>query len=366
MRKIIGILVCTVVFALLAGCMEQSNVSPGGIPLYSGSKSYSAPANYYQIINLPTQGVQIKTYYVENADASEIINWYKSHMNGWEMDEEIPVTSVSTPQGEFEWGAVLFKKGDEGAGIWAMSGIAVESGKGAIYYVVTGPYDKLKGIEGLPSSDQVQGEEPFDRYPGSVMLDYYKDDKYPYIEGVLTINYGTKDNYLDVINWYRDYFLDNGWEIGDNYTGSDKAYYEFINGSKVFQVNVFPPSESTSYTEIRIDYYPNEIPPNDLVSGEEPIERYPGSVMTKYNTYHLIGEQIEITYVCSDDPETVKNWYQQELNNEGWTVLEISAMETGYTISALKGDLEGGTTLTITISNANYYTEIAISYASIS
>ncbi len=119
------------------------------------------------------------------------------------------------------------------------------------------------------------------------MLDYYKDDKYPYIEGVLTINYGTKDDYLDVINWYKDYFVDNGWEIEDNYTGSDKAYCEFVKGSKVFQVNVFPPSESTSYTEIRIDYHPNEIPPNDLVNGEEPTERYPGSVMTKYNTTSL-------------------------------------------------------------------------------
>jgi len=67
------------------------------------------------------------------------------------VTEELSVATITTPQGSVEWGGVLFKKGDNAVGIWAVSGT---EGRGTIYYIFQGPVDKILGPEG--GSDYTQ------------------------------------------------------------------------------------------------------------------------------------------------------------------------------------------------------------------
>lgn len=40
-------------------------------PVYEGSKVYSAPSFYYQIMGIPTEGVTVEVYFVENGRCKE-------------------------------------------------------------------------------------------------------------------------------------------------------------------------------------------------------------------------------------------------------------------------------------------------------
>ena len=148
------------------------------------------------MIGIPIEGIEVKIYYVEDATVNELLSWYKEKIKDYKLIEEIPIVKISTPQGSTEWGAILFQKDGQALGIWAMEGMAVEGGKGVVYYIVKGPIEKLVGEkEQLPSGDVVSGEEPIARYPNSVMLAYDKYDNY------IIITYGTKDNVDSVFNW---------------------------------------------------------------------------------------------------------------------------------------------------------------------
>uniref|UniRef100_A0A7C4JJ63 Uncharacterized protein n=1 Tax=Ignisphaera aggregans TaxID=334771 RepID=A0A7C4JJ63_9CREN len=156
-----------------------------GIPVYSGSREHSLANYYYQALYIPSEGVISKVYFVGDVTAKEILDWYKSSLAGYEVVAEYGITTISTPEGSLEWGAILFKKDREGVGIWALSGTPtkVDGKQGAVYCVVVGDIEKLiseKTIttptsEGLPYSDQVSGEEPIQRYPGSVMFSYRRE-----------------------------------------------------------------------------------------------------------------------------------------------------------------------------------------------
>ncbi|MEM2767429.1 MAG: hypothetical protein QXQ47_03845, partial [Candidatus Bathyarchaeia archaeon] len=92
--------------------------------------------------------------------------------------------------------------------------------------------------------------------------------------------------------------------------------------------------------------------------GEEPIERYPGSVMLKRSSMIVGGmKMITITYGTYDSVNDVASWYRNHLTANGWQIVMEQTVEGGKTISCVKE----GATIELIIS-ANAYTEIEISY----
>ena len=252
-KKIWLIWVALITTLIVSGCLQQGEQERTGekpqTPIYSGSEVYSAPTFFYQMIGIPTEGISVKVYYVKDATVSEILNWYKERMKDYVLAEEIPIVKISTPQGSTEWGAILFQKDGQALGIWAMEGMAVEGGKGVVYYIVKGPIEKLVGEkEQLPSGDVVSGEEPIARYPNSVMLAYDKYDNY------IIITYGTKDNVDSVFNWYKDYLSGDNWEIKSESKEADRLSLEAEKDSKVVGIVIYPPDAAKDYTEINIHY----------------------------------------------------------------------------------------------------------------
>ena len=317
----------------------------GGVPTYSGSRLYTAPTFYYQIMGIPTEGVSVKVYYVEKAKVKDILNWYKEKLSDYEVVQDMAIATVSTPQGSAEWGGVLFKKGDKAVGVWALSGSAVEGGKGTVYYLVEGPADKI--VEGsssssaeaeqLPPADQASGDEPIARYPGSVMLNYYKDTSNP-LELKIQIDYGTKDKAAKVADWLKKDLQAKGWIVEEESADDSAIYLTLSKGNEYLDIAVMKPSETTAYTEIDLSYSKKGLPSKDVVQGEEPIKRYPGSVMLEHSTTTAGGAKvIQITYGTNDDPKKVFDWYNNELKNEGWQISVTSSGET-FSLYAMKGN----------------------------
>ncbi|MEM1539537.1 MAG: hypothetical protein QXW82_05270 [Candidatus Bathyarchaeia archaeon] len=334
-----------------------------GVPVYSGSKEHFLASYYYKALNIPSDEVIVKVYFVEGATADEILNWYKSDMAGYEIVEEYGLVTISTPEGSVKWGAIIFKKGSDGVGIWALSGTPtkVDGKQGAVYCVVTGSIEKLTSEKptptpsGLPSSDRVSGEEPIPRYPGSVMLSYSKTEGFPTI---ILIDYGTTADINTVAEWYKSELQPNGWTIKDEERTQEEISLHLVKAQEEVGVIIYAPTSERGYTLISIHYGSYKLPSKDIVIGEEPIERYPGSVMLKRSSMIVGGmKMITITYGTYDSVNDVASWYRNHLTANGWQIVMEQTVEGGKTISCVKE----GATIELIIS-ANAYTEIEISY----
>ncbi|MEM2293977.1 MAG: hypothetical protein QXK93_08295 [Candidatus Bathyarchaeia archaeon] len=337
--------------------------SPMGVPVYGGSREHFLATYYYQALSIPSDGVIVKVYFVEGATAGEILNWYKRNMAGYEIVEEYGIATISTPEGSVEWGAIIFKKGGDGVGIWALSGtsIKVDGKQGAIYCVVTGNIERLTSEKptptpsGLPSSDQVSGEEPIQRYPGSVMLSYSKTEGFPTI---ILIDYGTTADINTVAEWYKSEFQSNGWTIKDEEKTREEISLRLVKAQEEVGVIIYAPTSEKGYTLISIHYGSYKLPSKDIVAGEEPIERYPGSVMLMHSSMIVGGIKIiTITYGTYDSVNDVASWYRNYLTANGWQIMMEQTLGGGKTTSYVKE----GATIKLVIS-ANTYTEIEVSY----
>lgn len=350
---------------LLMGCSQspQPSTKPSGIPIYGNAELYTAPTIYSQMIGIPSEGVNVKAYHVKNAKIREILEWYKEKLSDYEVVQDITTATMSTAQGTVEYGMLILKKGNEGVGVWAVSG----EGE-VVYFLATGPVDKF-GTEGysepvegqLPSSDVASGEEPIERYPGSVMLSYYRDDTNP-VKPVVDIDYGTKDSPEKVVQWYKTKLTSQGWKLEDQYSDEYSLSLYFTKKGGEIGIYIERPSDTTPYTTISGECILVTLPSNDVVSGEEPVERYPGSVMLSHFTSTTgTTSGVHIIYGSADDMQTVYNWYVAQLKTWGWDV-KITGSENGeYTVIATKD----GSTLTIMISPLEEtYTKIELNYAS--
>ncbi len=354
------IAICLLVF--LAGCAGPQ-VSPG-FPVYKGSKEYSAPSQYYQLLGIPTHGVTVKTYFVEGGNAKDILNWYRNELprNGYEIAQEPVFQTLSTPQGSFEWGMIVGKKGEIGVGIWAMSFVA-EGKRGTMYYVVEGKIQDLAPSktpsqvgEKLPSSDQARGEEPIPRYPNSVMLSYSKSEGFPTI---IIIDYGTKDSFQAVAEWYKRDLQSRGWKVKDEKVDAERASLHFVKAQEEVGVIVYAPTSEKGYTLISIHYGVYRLPSKDVASGSEPVQRYPGSVMLKYSSMTYMGLRILfITYGTHDSVDRVASWYEGYLKQNGWQIVTTSAEDGTRSITSLKENAM----ISVVISPKTGYTEIEVTY----
>lgn len=333
-------------------------------PVYKGAKEYSAPSQYYQLLGIPTHGVTVKTYFVEGGNLREILEWYKNELSrlGYEIAEEPGILTISTPQGTFEWGLLLAKKGDKGVGIWGVNYMA-EGKQGVVYYVVEGKIDDLAPSktpsaprEKLPSSDQARGEEPIQRYPRSVMLYYSKSEGFP---TTIIIDYGTMDNFQTVAEWYKGELQSKGWTIKKEGRDSEKASLHLVRAQEELGVIVYAPTSDRGYTLISIHYGVYKLPSKDVVSGSEPVQRYPGSVMLSYSSMTYMGVKVVwITYGTHDSVDSVASWYNSYLTANGWQVMMSSVEGGAKSFTCVKGNAM----ISLNISPKTGYTEIEMSY----
>lgn len=361
---ILVIIVCVMiaVAALFIGGFFRPP-SPTSVPVYSGSREHFLASYYYQALSIPSDGVIVKVYFVEGAAADEILNWYRSNLAGYEVVGEYGIVTISTPEGPVKWGAIIFKKGSDGVGIWALSGTPtkVDGKQGAIYCVVTGNIERLTGEKPistpsrLPSSDQVSGEEPITRYPGSVMLSYSKTEGFP---TTIFIDYGTTANINTVAEWYKNELQLKGWTIKDERETTEEISLNFLKARVELEIIIVAPTSERGYTLISINYYSYKLPSNDIVTGEEPIGRYPGSVMLTHSLMIVSGvKMITITYGTYDSVNDVASWYRNYLTANGWQIMVEQTVEERKALSCIKE----GSTLQLTIS-AETYTEIELLY----
>ncbi len=344
---------------LFAGCTNAPPKTSSDV--YPGSQTYTPSTLIYSAISIPTEGVEIKAYNVPDGDIQDILNWFKNKMlsEGWELQENISIVSISVPQtGTISYGGAIFKKGDQGKGVWAW-----QQDSNAYYVIATGPWSKFSGYEAeqLPSSDQAQGEEPIERYPGSVLLGYDKSG--PPTDLEIYLDYGTSDEADTVAAWYKQYLQSNGWTLDSE--GSDSAghYLDFSRGGETLGINIYKPTETIAYTEISITYYKKGLPAEDQASGYEPVPRYPGSVMLEHTDMTFSGMRtVSISYGTTDSVDDVKNWYVSNIPAEGWTLLGTTTISDGVEITFTKGT---STTLQVTIESSGYNTtSIDILYTS--
>jgi hypothetical protein len=109
----------------------------GSLSVYTGSQSWAIPSAYQE--NLPA-GVEAAGYTVSGTSVQAVLDWYRGQMTGWTLKSE-PVLSM----GEVEIGGLIYMKGDDGAGIIAMSGLGLP---GTCYILVTGPWSAFGELEG--------------------------------------------------------------------------------------------------------------------------------------------------------------------------------------------------------------------------
>lgn len=357
--------ICIVAIVALCAAPQSPTPPPTGVPVYSGSKEQSLASYYYSALGIPTEGVVVKVYFVEGATASKILDWYKKNMPGYEIVGEEVITRMSTPEGSVEWGAVMFKKGNEGVGIWALSGAPtkVDGKEGAIYCIVTGNIEKLTSgrgttptAKGLPSSDQVRGEEPIPRYPKSVMLYYSKSEGFPTI---IIIDYGTMDNYQTVAEWYKRELVSKGWTVKDERRDAERATLHLVKAQEEVGVIVYAPTSEKGYTSISVHYGVYKLPSKDLARGSEPIQRYPGSVMLEHSSMTYMGViTVWIKYGTHDSVDNVASWYNSYLAQNGWQVMMTAEGEGAKSLTCVKGNAM----ISLTISPKAGYTEIGMTH----
>jgi hypothetical protein len=117
----------------------------GSFSIYTGSQSWDIPSEYQENL-LAGAGVEVAGYTVSGASVQDVLDWYRGQMVGWTLESE-PVMSM----GGVEIGGLIYKNGDDGAGIIAMSGIGLP---GTCYILATGPWSAFGelGGQGTPPS----------------------------------------------------------------------------------------------------------------------------------------------------------------------------------------------------------------------
>jgi hypothetical protein len=358
------VLLSVVVVLVLAGCSEEKSPSQPdkGIPVYKGSEVYSAPMQFYQMMGLPAD-ISVKAYYVKDGDVKEILEWYKNNLKGYTVVNEVEMVTMSSPHGTFTWGAIIFEKDDRGVGIWVMGGDAIESGRGAVYYIAEGPLGKFEGYRGetsemkaeeLPYSDRTSGGEPVRRYPESVMLEHYTIAGFP---SQVSIVYGTKDSLESIEGWYRSELSSEGWTLEGSEKSGEGIILRFAKDGNKIEIHISPPNEGRNYSEITVDYLEYSIPSEDQASGEEPISRYPSSVMLSYSSVTYGGKSIMITYASKDSLDSIYGWYKDYLSGD-WRVVMEESRDSSKILTASKQDA----LVVVTVSKKEGYTEIEVQY----
>ncbi len=197
----------------------------------------------------------------------------------------------------------------------------------------------------LPNHDLVNGEEPLERFPGSIMLEYHKQTQNMDISlpeetlqipkrNIIIIDYGTTNDTQTILRFYQGLLskwnILNSDDLGSSIIIDARKDCDYIS-VQIFKSN--PPT--TNYSRIHLEYINNVLPSQDLESGNEIIQRYPGSIIVKAQRDPDTGKDI-IYYMACDEEDKVFNWYVRILQDSGWSIISMDSGE--YMIDEARKD----------------------------
>jgi len=319
-----------------------------GLPVYPGSQESGQYNMWATMTGFSSQFSEFHAYVVEGASPSDVINWYKSQFSDYTVNDQGTANAQGTTIA-----SLTLKKGNTLVGVMAFE----QDGK-TVYFVGKAIMPEEEGAS-LPNHDMASGEEPLQRYPGSVILVYTKQGNFP-IDYEIT--YGTNDAYDKVADWFKRTLQSQGWNITYQSGSSDTVELVFKKDDDEVTVWVGAPSEGTAYTEITVSYTKRSLPDHDLANGTEPLPRYPGAVMIEYHKSSMTiqghtSTEIKAVYLAPDTFDKVKQWYLDKLNHMFSEVYD-------YEESIDAGGPSGGTMVTVHIDfeKHNKYTEVSVDY----
>lgn len=321
------------------------------LPVYPNSVENNQYNMLETMIGFSSQYGEVHQYVVSGTSPTDVIKWYKSKFPGYTVENEENAGVLG-----MNYALLTLRKGN------ALVGVAAFKQEGNTVYFVGKTIAPEEQGKALPDHDMANGEEPIKRYPGSVMLSYSKEGKFPVN---YHIYYGTNDRYTKVADWYKKTLQSRGWRVASQSGSSTGAEISFEKDDDEVTVIVGAPGADTAYTEITVDYTKRSLPKHDLVNGKDPLPRYPGSVMEDYHksTMTMPGihsTEIKAVYLTSDTFSKVKQWYLNKLKRTF-----SSVYDTGESIDA--GSQSGSKMVTVHIDFEKYkrYTEVSIDYTTV-
>jgi hypothetical protein len=141
----IAVTAAAVITVVIVAIIVQGG-APGGMPIYAGSEEWDIPTEFMAgLENIAHSGASIKGYTVSGVSVQELLNWYEGQMTDWELIYEQPATS----SGGLTMGILLYRKGDAGCGIMAVSGGSLP---GTCYILAAGPWSAFGGGPPQPTT----------------------------------------------------------------------------------------------------------------------------------------------------------------------------------------------------------------------
>lgn len=168
----------------------------------------------------------------------------------------------------------------------------------------------------LPEHDLINRKDPIQRYPGSVIVNYKKEDNTNKDYTIIyKIGYGVKDPYDKVADWYKNTLAKQGWKnITDDRNSDNTILTIFKKNDDIIKIYTAKPFAGKLYTSINLIYTKIVFPDHDLARGKEPLQRYPGSIMVEHHKSSLTSQtydftEIKVKYLTKDTFDNVKSWY---------------------------------------------------------
>lgn len=222
--------------------MEDGTDELTGVETYSGEWSGTIGAQSYS-------GVW---QFESDFDEGQVEGWFsgdgEGDISGTVSGGKIDADGTAA-FGTVEWSGEFSSDGEEISGTWELAEDMPGSGEwsGSVGELPEDAEedDEETEEEALPEEDQVSGDEPLPRYPGSVMLHHRQ---VTVSEGSKTeIEYGTNDSLDDVVDWYKEELGDPNLEEAQQ--GKTTLGY-LIEQNEVAEITVV----EGDYTEISLEY----------------------------------------------------------------------------------------------------------------
>lgn len=353
--KIWGLaLLLVFVIVSVVGCSKPNpSAEQGGLPVYPNSQESSEFNMWATATGFSNQFTEFHSYVVNGVSPNKIISWYKSKFSHYTVENEIN----STVQGT-NVSSLTLKKDNTLVGVMALE----QEGKTVYFVGQTVSQQGEVGGSSLPQNDMASGEEPIKRYPGSVILSYEKRDDFPIY---YDIEYGTKDPFNKVGDWFKNTLTSQGWSIESQSGSADTIEIAFKKADDKVQIWIGAPDSERPYTSIHIAYTMRSLPDHDLATGEEPFERYPKAVMIEYNkaTMTMSGAnstEIKAVYLAPDTFDKVKKWYLDLINKKFSVVYDQGEIiEAGSKLDNMAVEVH------IEFEKHNTYTEVSVDYITV-
>lgn len=332
--------------------LSSSCFASGKLPVYPHSVENNQYSMLASMTGFSEQFGEVHSYSVQGVSPAKIIQWYKAKFPDYFVENEgnanIPGMDVTS---------LLLKKGK------TLVGVTVIGQSGNIIYFLGKTVVPEETGEALPNSDVTNKKAPIQRYPHSVMISYdLRKDQEDHFSMLYDIDYGTKDSYKKVANWFKKNLESHGWKlISDSYDTSI-INLDFKKYDDTVTITISAPDESTAYTDIAIDYKMSRLPDHDLMSGTDLIKRYPNSKLVYYHKSATSMPGISLTtvkaaYLAPGTLNNVKHWYAKMLK-PGFAYVH----EDEFSIDAGK---KNGTVLKLEFIKYVKFTRVLIDYTAV-